>query len=391
MIFFLLLAITIPASAVIYIGRRLISPLPCGGKTKEFLRTLLILPFVLPPLAMLTRNRTGGIWNTTPLPWIAYLGMGFLSLVLTLLLCRDLVSGIFKITTRIIPLRRKETPEPPAISASNPGMANLVILVTAALLTLWGAVAANRTPQVREVPIAVRNLPAGFEGFRIVQISDLHAGPTIRRTFITRVVNRIRPLQPDMIVFTGDFGDGTVADLADDVAPLGELSAPYGMFFVTGNHEYYYGPEAWTSRARTLGFIPLINEHRVIRRGNDAIILAGVTDYSAGQFVPGQASNPAKALRDAPSLAVKILLAHQPRSIRAASGLGFTLQISGHTHGGQFIPWQPFILLQQPCVSGLHRFRETLVYTSRGTGYWGPPLRIGAPSEITVFTLTASP
>ncbi|MDZ7307792.1 MAG: metallophosphoesterase [candidate division KSB1 bacterium] len=220
-----------------------------------------------------------------------------------------------------------------------------------------------------------------------MQISDLHVGDTITAAFVKKVVAAVNRLAPDVIVFTGDLADGGVAHLREDVAPLAQLSSRYGKFHVTGNHEYYSGAEAWLAEARRLGFTVLLNEHRVVTHGSSRVLIAGVPDFGAGPFVPHHDSNPAQALANAPPAELKILLAHQPRSIFAAARAGFDLQLSGHTHGGQFFPWNFLVPLQQPYVSGLHRHGNTWIYVSNGTGYWGPPIRLGAPAEVTVIKL----
>ena len=226
-----------------------------------------------------------------------------------------------------------------------------------------------------------------WRGLRIVQISDLHVGPTIKGPFVERLVSRVRELRPDLIAFTGDLADGTVERLAPHTAALGRLTAPLGVYACTGNHEYYSGVEEWTAQARRLGFDVLINEVRHIDRGGGRLAVAGATDFSAGELVPGHESDPAGALAGSDGADVRILLAHQPRSIEAASRAGCHLQLSGHTHGGQFVPWKYAVRLQQPFLAGLHKVRGTWIYVHRGTGYWGPPLRLGAPSEIAVLTL----
>jgi predicted MPP superfamily phosphohydrolase len=234
----------------------------------------------------------------------------------------------------------------------------------------------------------VRDLPAELHGFSIAQITDVHVGATIRRSYVERIVDAVNALEPDMIALTGDFVDGPVRELATHTAPLQRLCARYGAFFVTGNHEYYSGAGAWTAEFRRLGLRVLLNEHAVITHNGAALVVAGVTDFSAHHFDPAQRSDPDAALAGAPpNAALKILLAHQPRSAPAAAKAGFHLQLSGHTHGGQFWPWNLFVRFQQPFTAGLHRLNALWVYVSRGTGYWGIPNRFGAPSEITRLRL----
>lgn len=197
-------------------------------------------------------------------------------------------------------------------------------------------------------------------------------------------------LSPDLIAFTGDLVDGTVGRLSEDVTPLSRLAAPLGAYFVTGNHEYYSGARVWIEEVRRLGLIVLENEHRIVGRGKGRLLVAGVNDFHAGRFYASHASSPAKALIGAGRHHTRILLAHQPRSIFETALAGYHLQLSGHTHGGQYYPWQYLVSLNQPYVSGLHKHRDTWIYISRGTGYWGPPVRLGAPSEITDIRLVAA-
>jgi len=250
------------------------------------------------------------------------------------------------------------------------------------LLTAVGLVQA-RHPRVVRRTIPIRNLPADLAGLRIVQLSDLHVGPTIRRPFVDAVVDATNALAPDLVVVTGDVADGFVADLRDHVAPLGRLQAPLGRYFVTGNHEYYWDPRGWLQELERLGLTSLSNEHRLLVRGRGRLLLAGIPDLSVDP-------DPHAALAGAPESDVRVLLAHQPRSAYAARAAGFDLQLSGHTHGGQFFPFNLLVRLFQPFVAGLHRLEEMWLYVSRGTGYWGPPLRLGAPSEITLLQLVTA-
>jgi predicted MPP superfamily phosphohydrolase len=248
----------------------------------------------------------------------------------------------------------------------------------------------HRKADIEEVEVPLAHLPDEFHGFRIVQFSDTHVGPTIKRKFVERIAEQISALRADLLVFTGDLVDGSVPWLRDDVAPLKDLSAPHGKYFITGNHEYYSGALPWINEVGRLGYDVLLNEHRIVARGSGKIVVAGVTDYSAGDFIAEQASSPSRALEHAPAGLVRILLAHQPRTVFEATRVGTDLQLSGHTHGGQFFPWNYLATLNQPFIKGLHKYEKTWVYVNRGAGYWGPQVRVGAPPEITVLKLVAA-
>jgi predicted MPP superfamily phosphohydrolase len=190
-----------------------------------------------------------------------------------------------------------------------------------------------------------------------------------------------------MVAITGDLVDGTVERLRHDIAPLGDLTSRHGTYVCTGNHEYYAGVHEWVAHLRSLGMRVLLNAHELIEVGGARLLVAGVNDHGAKSMEPSHDSSPEEAMAGAPPHDIALLLAHQPRSILRAAPLGFHLQLSGHTHGGQFFPWTLFARLAQPYTTGLHNHEGTLIYVSRGTGYWGPPIRLGAPSEITLLTL----
>jgi predicted MPP superfamily phosphohydrolase len=265
----------------------------------------------------------------------------------------------------------------------------LAVPVLAALATVVGFINARGRARVRRVDVPIAGLPAALHGFSIAQISDLHVGPTIKRNYLERVVDAVNALGADMIAVTGDLVDGSVRELSRHTEPLSRLTARHGAFFVTGNHEYYSGAHAWIAEIRRLGVSVLVNEHVVLRHEGISIVVAGVTDLNAVYFDPAHRSDPAGAMKGAPPDAgARVLLAHQPRSAFAAASAGFDLQLSGHTHGGQFFPWNFVVRLFHPFTAGLHRVGRLRVYISRGTGYWGPPKRLGAPSEITLLRLT---
>lgn len=267
----------------------------------------------------------------------------------------------------------------------------VLIVLISVLATIVGFFNARRIPHIVAVEIPVAGLPAALDGFTFAQITDLHIGPTIKKDFVEKIVQATNNLQADAIVLTGDLIDGDVKGLAEHTRPLSLLTAPRGVYVVTGNHEYYSGAGQWVRAYRQLGLRVLQNEHVVLEHHDQKILLAGVTDYDAHRFDAAQASDPQAALQGAPEdTAVKVLLAHQPRSMWAAAKAGFDVQLSGHTHGGQFWPWGYFVRLQQPLVAGLHRFENLHVYVSRGTGYWGPPMRVRARAEITLITLRSA-
>ena len=261
------------------------------------------------------------------------------------------------------------------------------VVALALLITLVGLYGARKPPRVKTVDIPLKDLPPALHGFKIAQISDMHIGPTIKRPAMKYVVATINKLDVDAVAITGDLVDGNVYELSRHVAPLAGLRSRHGTFFVTGNHEYYSGVQPWLKYLPTLGVRVLVNEHVILLHRHAPIVIAGVTDFSAASYDTSHRSDVALAITGAPRAAVKVLLAHQPRSAPAAVAAGFDLQISGHTHGGQFLPWNFFVRLQQPFTAGLHRVKNMLVYVSRGTGYWGPPKRFGAPSEITLLRL----
>ncbi|MCB9777448.1 MAG: metallophosphoesterase [Alphaproteobacteria bacterium] len=330
-----------------------------------------------------------GPW-TDRLAQASFAAMGLLSLVFTGLMLRDAAWLAWDFVSGV-PALAANLPQPRIDRALL--YSNGVVLGGSLLLLVWGYRNARSTPAVRRVSVAVPDLPEALDGFRIAQLSDVHVGPTIDKGWLGPVVARTNAVQADAIVITGDLVDGSVHELREHTAALAELSAPHGVYFVTGNHEYYAGAESWVAEVARLGLRPLLNEHVVLEHahpehGEARLVLAGVTDYNAGQILPHHRSDPRRALAGAPDGAPRVLLAHQPRTARDAQGLGVALQLSGHTHGGQIWPWNHMVWLQQPTTAGLDRVGDVPVYTSRGTGYWGPPVRIGAPSEITEITLT---
>ncbi|MDB4929096.1 MAG: putative phosphoesterase, partial [Myxococcaceae bacterium] len=241
---------------------------------------------------------------------------------------------------------------------------------------------------VRTVRVPLARLPPSMSGFTLVQLTDIHVGPMIDRRFIVELVARVNALSPDAVVITGDLVDGSVAALGEHVAPLAGLRAPHGVFFVTGNHEYYSGVDAWLAELTRLGMRVLRNERVSLGDAAASFDLAGVDDWSAARHGDGHGADLAKALRGRDAGREVVLLAHQPKAVAGAAAAGVGLVLSGHTHGGQLWPFSYVVALDQPIVAGLHRVRDTWAYVSEGTGYWGPPMRLGTRGEITRVVLT---
>ncbi|MDQ3281933.1 MAG: metallophosphoesterase [Acidobacteriota bacterium] len=266
----------------------------------------------------------------------------------------------------------------------DPRTVSLTVLGASAALSVIG-LAQARYPRIRRVAIPIENLPPELEGYRIVQWSDVHIGRAIQRKFVQALVERTNALKADAVAITGDFVDSAYEDSREHIEPLRELRARDGAFYVTGNHEYYWRASEWIPALQKVGLDFLKNEHRVIVRGTARLVMAGVTD-PVGRYTHKQDAD--RALAGAPDRAIKVLLSHRPQTATAANRLGVHLQLSGHTHGGQFFPFNLIIKRFQPIVAGLHRVGQTWLYVNRGTGYWGPPTRLAVGGEITLITLT---
>jgi len=345
------------------------------------------------------------LWRSGPVPgWIqtllffSYTIMGFLLLLFFIYLLIDLARLL-----RTCPVYLKRLLKPKNVKTGstqgknffNPSRRQFLNYsasfgppIISACLNGVGFAEAHRSPRVRRVKLTLDNLPKQFEGFTIAQISDLHIGPTLKGNFVEQVVETVNTLAADILVLTGDMADGQVEYTLPYLRSLQRIKTLDGCFWITGNHEYYWDAESWSRAATSLGFTVLLNRHRVITRKGARIVIAGVTDYNAGRFIPSQRSDPQAALAGSRPSDVKIMLAHQPRSCRAARQAGANLLLCGHTHGGQFFPWHLLVKIQQGFLAGLYQFQGMPVYVNRGTGYWGPPLRLAAPSEISLFTLT---
>lgn len=368
-----LVVLSLMVLLLVYIGMRLVPDLALGLGGTLAAVVLLGLLGALVPVGLMSASLRRRRWSEA-MAWAGLLSMGLFSSLLVTTVLRDLVLLVLTVFG--------------AVTVQLSHVSALAVPLTALGVTVIGYANARRVARIVHVDVPIRNLPEALHGYTIAQISDVHVGPTIKRAYLDAIVDRVNALGADAIAVTGDLVDGSVQRLAAHTAPLARLRAGDGVYFVTGNHEYYSGALEWITEVRRLGLTVLMNQHVIVMRDDARLMIAGVADFNAHHFHPEHKSDPQRAAAGAPAgVGVRVLLAHQPRSATAAAAAGFDLQLSGHTHGGQFFPWNLFVPLQQPFVAGLNRVRDLWVYTSRGTGYWGPPKRFGAPSEITLVRL----
>lgn len=390
MIVFGLVATLVWALLHAWVGWRLLGPARLPAALAAVAWTLLALDAVTVPVGMILSFRPEASSQTRALSWIAYVGMGAFTILWAGVAARDLCWWLLRALDLVagsIGPNGRFLPSDPAVLVSWLARSGAVVVLLACGTAVAALLGGAREPRVVEERVALEGLPAAFEGYRIVQLSDLHIGPTLHEPWLARVVRRVNALSPDLVVLTGDLADGRVADLGPSLAPLGDLCAPDGVLAVTGNHEYFHDAEAWIAFLKGLGIQVLLNEHRVLDKGGERLVVAGVTDVSVGRMLPGHTSDPAQALAGVPPDAPSVLLAHQPRSFAAAAEAGADLVLAGHTHGGQFFPWSALIRLVEPHPRGWYHLNGAALRVSPGTGHWGPPMRLGAPSEVAVLVL----
>lgn len=375
---FVSIALGILVSAHLYLATRLVLdpalPAPWSGLALGALIGGGLLLFAA-PVAERTLARSVSRW----LAWPAGVWMGSGFLLCTALLAADLTLWIFGTPVQAAELDASAA-HPARLRAAFIGVAGASLCATAVISALRG-------PRLVRLRIAPARWTRGLDGLRVVQISDVHLGAILGRDFAESVVERVNALEPDLIAITGDLVDGPVARIGDEAEPFSRLRARYGVWFVTGNHDHYSGADPWVELVRSLGIRVLRNERVTLEHGGERFDLAGVDDYRGGYA--GTTSDVKKALAGRDPLRPLLLLAHDPSSFRAASREGVDLQLSGHTHGGQIWPFRYLVRLAVPWVAGLYARAESQLYVSRGTGFWGPPMRLFAPAEITEITLTA--
>ena len=378
---FLAIFSTLTALLHYYLWHRLVRAPDLGATfARVGTRTVIGLALLLPAGILATRVLPRSAASIAA--WISFLWFGVAVVLFFLLVTSEFVRGAVHAASAVgvggpmNPERRQFLSR--AIAA---GVAGFGVIVSGV-----GIASARGAASIEKVTVKLRRFPAKLAGFRVVQISDLHIGATIGKDWLEEVVARVNAESPDIVAITGDLVDGSVADLADHTSPLAKLRAKHGVYFVTGNHEYYSGADDWIAYLGTLGVRVLRNEHVEIGEGEHTFHLAGVDDFASRRW-PGHGPDLEKALSGRDATKEVILLAHQPKQIFEAVKHGVGLQLSGHTHGGQIYPWGYMVKLDQPHLQGLERRGDTQIYTNRGTGYWGPPMRVGVPSEISVIEL----
>ncbi|MCZ6465362.1 MAG: metallophosphoesterase [Proteobacteria bacterium] len=371
------LALTVLASGHWYVAQRLVFDAGVEGVLRSALVGVVVLGGALLVLQPVAERLLRPPWSRW-ISWPASLWMGLAFYSVVLLGVSDLLLWIGGATAsaadgsadgKVGPLRA-------AVVAA--------LALTTAGIALRGGLA---SPALRRVELALPRWPVERDGFRIAQLSDIHIGPILGRRFAREIVDRVNALDADLVMLTGDLVDGSTSRLADEVRPFADLRGRHGVYFVTGNHDHYSGARSWTDRVRELGIRVLRNEHVRIGEGSGAFVVAGVDDHHA-HFVPGESGEDLEAALDGVGADTPVLLlAHDPTTFKRAAGMSVDLQVSGHTHGGQIWPFTYLVRLAVPFLAGVYRRGGATLYVSRGTGFWGPPMRLGAPAEITEIVL----
>ena len=381
---FFIVALAILWSMHGYVTFKLLHPYNLPLSKSIYIYGLAFLFSILPILPILLRMFGNESKILDKISLIGYTSLGFFTLSFVLFMAKDFFNQLLIFCEKFIGIIHPiDDSKREFIKKS----ISIGIFSIAGSASLYGYKQARNGPQIIYQDIYLDKLPLEFDKYKVAQISDLHVGPTIKRPYVEGVLDKISQLNPDMVVVTGDLIDGSVNYLKKDMEPLVDMIAPDGTFFVTGNHEYYSGVDQWLDETNNLGFTNLLNSHQIIKKENSGIAIAGVTDYRAHQIKSTHKTDPNKSLSGLSESTLKIVLAHQPASIFKVHEAGADLQLSGHTHGGQFWPFTYPTKWANPYLEGLHNHHGTQIYVNRGTGYWGPPLRIGVPAEITLFQL----
>ncbi|MDG4763103.1 metallophosphoesterase [Solwaraspora sp. WMMD406] len=404
----------------LYLWKRLIRDTTRPGRLRWAGSMLAVGLAVLVPATMVSSRSAGLSWLAWPgYVWLAvmfYLLVALLALEPPMLVVRLVgrararqVGTVGELATTV-PVEPAAPPQPatavtalppagePAGGVPDPGRRLLIARgvaifagLTAAGITGYGVRTALGPPRLDRVQVPLARLPRSLDGLRIATVSDIHIGPLTGPAHTARIVELINGLNADLVAVVGDLVDGTVGELGRAAAPLADLRSRYGAFFVTGNHEYYSGVTEWVAEVDRLGMRVLVNERREIVTPGGVIDLAGVNDPT-GETMAADAGPLAgpdydRALGDRDPDRPVVLLAHQPVQATEAARYGVDLQLSGHTHGGQIVPFNLAVRLVQPVVSGLGEVDGTQVYVTNGAGFWGPPVRVGAPPQVSLVEL----
>lgn len=388
-VLFTVVSLTIQAAFYYFVWRRLIRDTALPKRPRRLVSTVLWSGYALFPLAIWS-NALGLSGIATWLGWFVFPMTAFVGLAAAFLLITDSARLSLWVRRRLAP--KHGTPSPASVIdparrefLARATGASAVAVVTGGMA--YGSAHALGEPVIERVTIALDRWPAALAGLTIAHLTDLHAGFTVSREYVQRVVDRTNALAPDLIFVTGDMVDGQVAVIGDRTAPLGDLRARLGVFGVTGNHEYYSGADEWIAEFERLGIRMLRNEHVVMEDRGTRFLVVGIDDHMARAF-PGHGADIKKAMRGAPRDIAGLLLAHQPKQVKSAIFRNLDLQLSGHTHGGQVWPWHFLAAAQQDgLLAGLYKRGGTTVYVGRGAGYWGPPIRVGASPEIGLLSL----
>ena len=367
-----------------YVAWRIIPTLGFSSSQTILGYTTVFILSLLPILPIILRMSGNESKLIDKFSFVGYTSLGFFTLSFFIFVAKDLVFQLIALLGHII---NEDNPFDNSKRDFIKKSITLGIIGISGTATGLGFYNSRKGPSVIKHDIFLESLPESFNNFTIAQISDLHIGPTIKRPYVENVLDKISIHNPDLIAVTGDLVDGSVKYLKSELQPLKDMIAPYGTFFVTGNHEYYSGVDQWLDETDRLGMKNLINSNELISKAGDQIAIAGITDFRAHQIKPAHRSDPGLALRSVPDNITKIVLAHQPNSIHSVHEIGADLQLSGHTHGGQFWPFTYLTKIVNPYIAGFYDHYGTQIYVNRGTGYWGPPLRIGVPAEITLIRL----
>jgi predicted MPP superfamily phosphohydrolase len=374
----------------LYLWKRLVKDTTRPGRTRWIL-TAILIALVMLLVATLMGPRLLGLAESGWYVWPGYLWFGLAVYLFLILVVLEPVRFAWQRFSKRTPPPAPDEQEPVAAPALNRRVfiarASAVAAGAASVgLVGVGAATALGPPDLLQVPVRLRKLDPAFNGFRIAVVSDIHLGPLTGRAHAERIVGMINDSAPDLVAIVGDLVDGTVEELGPAAEPLRDLHSREGTFFVTGNHEYFVDdPLSWLRELERLGVQPLRNENTAIRRGAAAFDLAGVNDIAGEEH--SDAPDFDRALSGRDSSRPTILLAHQPVQVTEAAARGVDLQLSGHTHGGQMWPFHYIVRAAQPSLAGLSTVNDTQLYVTRGAGFWGPPVRIGAPPDITVLSL----